>query len=141
MALLLFLWGFNLRPELNPVQLLSVFIFGIATCTLHYMISVGSLALHNGSTSRRWLDYASTALGLGGGWRRIVVATVHQLAVAQTVDIVTAAHCWYSIDVLAAGGGGVGRRCQTAVVVLLLMMQLLLLMRWMLLNMAVHGTG
>lgn len=103
------------------------------------MISVGSLALHNGSTSRRGLDYASTALGLGGGWRRIVVATVHQL-VAQTVDIVTAAHCWYSIDVLAGVGGGVGRRCQTAAVVLL-MMQLLLLMRWMLLNMAVHGTG
>lgn len=107
------------------------------------MISVGSLALHNGSTSRRWLDYASTALGLGGGWRRIVVATVHQ-RVAQTVDIVTAAHCWYSIDV--AGGGGAGRRrrccrCQTDAVVVLLLMQLLLLMRWMLLNMAVHGTG
>lgn len=109
------------------------------------MISVGSLALHNGSTSRRWLDYASTALGLGGGWRRIVVATVHHM-VAQTVDIVTAAHCWYSIDV-ADGGGGAGRRrrcchCrQTDAVVVLLLMQLLLLMRWMLLNMAVHGTG
>lgn len=117
--------GILFAKRLNPLQLLSVLIFGIATCTLHYMISVCYGALHNGSTSRR-LDYASTALGFGGGWRRIVVSAVHQL-VAQTVDIVTAAHCLYSIDV-AGGGSGV-------------VMRLLMLMRWMLLNMAVHGTG
>lgn len=50
----------------------------------------------------------------------------------QTGDIVTAAHCWYSIDV-AGGGDGGG--------IVVVVMQLLLLMRWMLLNMAVHGTG
>lgn len=94
------------------------------------MISVGSLALHNGSTSRR-LYHASRALGLGGGWRRIVVSAVHQL-MTQIGDIVTAAHCWYSIDV-AGGGDGGG--------IVVVVMQLLLLMRWMLLNMAVHGTG
>lgn len=52
----------------------------------------------------------------------------------QTGDIVTAAHCWYSIDVAVGGGGGGG-------VGIVVVMQLLLLMRWMLLNMAVHGTG
>lgn len=54
----------------------------------------------------------------------------------QTGNIVTAAHCWYSIDVagllLGGNGGGVG---------IVAVRQLLLLMRWMLLNMAVHGTG